>query len=205
MLARLNFLPTATPPLMMMKQSPNSQSQPLISRRVAVIGAGAGGIVAARELGREGHTVVVFERGGQIGGIWVYSPEIESDPLGVDPDRTRVHSSLYESLRTNLPRELMGARDYPFVPREGEDRDPRRFPGHREVLKYLEDFANEFGICKLVRFRTEVVFAGLVELGKWKVRFRTGGGAVDDEIFDAVVVCVGNYSQPRVAEIPGNK
>ncbi|XP_022153979.1 flavin-containing monooxygenase FMO GS-OX-like 3 [Momordica charantia] len=203
MLARLNFLPTATPPLMMMKQSPNSQSQPLISRRVAVIGAGAGGIVAARELGREGHTVVVFERGGQIGGIWVYSPEIESDPLGVDPDRTRVHSSLYESLRTNLPRELMGARDYPFVPREGEDRDPRRFPGHREVLKYLEDFANEFGICKLVRFRTEVVFAGLVEPGKWKVRFTTGGGAVDDEIFDAVVVCVGNYSQPRVAEIPG--
>lgn len=98
----------------------------------------------------------------------------------------------------------MGVRDYPFVPREGEGRDPRRFPSHLEVLKYLEDFANEFGICELVRFGTEVVSAGLVEVGKWRVRFRCEGGDVDDEMFDAVVVCVGNYSQPRVAEIPGN-
>lgn len=96
----------------------------------------------------------------------------------------------------------MGVRDYPFVPREGEDRDPRRFPGHREVLKYLEDFANEFGICELVRFRTEVVFVGL-ELGKWRIRFRCENGAVHEETFDAVVVCVGNFSLPRVAEIPG--
>ncbi|KAL0550360.1 hypothetical protein IC582_014868 [Cucumis melo] len=183
MLSPLNFLPT--------------------SRRVAVIGAGAGGLVTARELGREGHQVVVFERNTRIGGTWVYSSEIESDPLGVDPNRTRIHSSLYKSLRTNLPRELMGVRDYPFVPREGEDRDPRRFPSHREVLKYLEDFANEFGICKLVRFGTEVVFAGLEEVGKWRVEFRCENGDVDEDLFDALVVCVGNYSQPRVAEIPG--
>ncbi|KAL0550359.1 hypothetical protein IC582_014867 [Cucumis melo] len=173
------------------------------SRRVAVIGAGAGGLVSARELSREGHHVVVFERNTQIGGTWVYSPEIESDPLGIDPNRTRIHSSLYKSLRTNLPRELMGVRDYPFVPREGEDRDPRRFPCHREVLKYLEDFANEFGIRKLVRFRTEVVFAGLEKLGKWRVEFRCENGDFDYDIFDAVVVCVGNFSEPHVAEIPG--
>ncbi|XP_011650414.2 flavin-containing monooxygenase FMO GS-OX-like 3 [Cucumis sativus] len=173
------------------------------SSRVAVIGAGAGGLVSARELSREGHHVVVFERNTQIGGAWVYSPEIESDPLGVDPDRTRIHSSLFKSLRTNIPRELMGVRDFPFVPREGEDRDPRRFPSHQEVRKYLEDFANEFGVYKFVRFGTEVVFAGLEELGKWRIEFRCENGDVDYEIFDAVVVCVGNYSQPRVAEIPG--
>ncbi|CAK9321633.1 unnamed protein product [Citrullus colocynthis] len=103
------------------------------SRSVAVIGAGAGGLVSARELSCEGHHVVVFERNTQIGGTWVYSPEIESD----DPNRTRVHSSLFNSLRTNIPRELMGVRDYPFVPREGKDRDQRRFPSHREVLKSL--------------------------------------------------------------------
>ncbi|TYK19495.1 flavin-containing monooxygenase FMO GS-OX-like 3 isoform X1 [Cucumis melo var. makuwa] len=173
--------------------------------RVAVIGAGAGGLVSARELSREGHHVVVFERNTQIGGTWVYSPKIESDPLGVDPDRTRIHSSLFKSLRTNIPRELMGVRDFPFVPREGEDRDPRRFPSHTEVLKYLEDFANEFGVYKFVRFGTEVVFAGLEENGKWRIEFRCENGDVDYEIFDAVVVCVGLYSQPRVAEIPGRK
>ncbi|XP_050942447.1 flavin-containing monooxygenase FMO GS-OX-like 3 isoform X1 [Cucumis melo] len=173
------------------------------SRRVAVIGAGGAGLISARELSREGHQVVVFERNNQIGGVWVYSPEIESDPLGLDPNRTRIHSSLYKSLRTNIPRELMGVRDFPFVPREGEDRDPRRFPSHKEVLKYLEDFANEFGICKLVRFRTEVVFAGMEKLGEWRVEFRCENGDVDYDIFDAVVVCVGNFSQPRIAEIPG--
>ncbi|XP_011650417.1 flavin-containing monooxygenase FMO GS-OX-like 3 [Cucumis sativus] len=173
------------------------------SRRVAVIGAGGAGLISARQLSREGHQVVVFERNNQIGGVWVYSPEIESDPLGVHPKRTRIHSSLYKSLRTNIPREVMGVRDFPFVPREGEDRDPRRFPSHTEVLKYLEDFANEFGICKLVRFRTEVVFAGLEKLGKWRVEFRCENGDVHYDIFDAVVVCVGNFSQPRVAEIPG--
>ncbi|XP_024030550.1 flavin-containing monooxygenase FMO GS-OX-like 4 [Morus notabilis] len=181
---------------------------PLTSRHVAVIGAGAAGLVAARELGREGHRVVLFERGDQVGGTWVYTPKVESDPLGLDPRRTMVCSSLYKSLRTNLPREVMGFRDFPFVAKNDDvERDPRRFPGHREVLMYLKDFAEEFGIEKLVRFQTQVVYVGVVESGnKWKVRSkkRSGDNEVElDEIFDAVVVCNGHFSEPRIAEIPG--
>lgn len=177
----------------------------IMERHVAVIGAGAGGLVAARELRREGHTVVVFERGELVGGVWVYTPEMESDPLGVDPDREVVHSSLYPTLRTNLPREVMGFRDYPFVVNEDDEgRDPRRFPGHREVLKYLQDFAREFGINELVRLETEVVYVGMVEGGKWKVKSRRRcGESVEEEYFDAVVVCVGHYWQPLIAQIPG--
>ena len=41
-------------------------------------------MVAARELRREGHCPTVFEQGDQIGGVWVYTDEIEAeDPLGV--------------------------------------------------------------------------------------------------------------------------
>ncbi|EEF32600.1 dimethylaniline monooxygenase, putative [Ricinus communis] len=58
----------------------------LTSRHVAVIGAGASGLVTARELRREGHEVVVFERQSQIGGTWVYDPRVEPDPLGLDPN-----------------------------------------------------------------------------------------------------------------------
>ncbi|KAL6280099.1 hypothetical protein ACE6H2_016980 [Prunus campanulata] len=178
---------------------------PLASRQVAVIGAGAGGLVAARELGREGHKVVVFERGDQVGGTWVYTPKVESDLLGLHPDRTTVHSSMYQSLRTNLPRESMGFRDFPFVAKEeDEERDPRRFPGHSEVLRYLKDFASEFGISEIVRFETEVMVVDSVEGGKWKVKSKSkGGDGVDDEIYDAVVVCNGHYTEPRIAEIPG--
>ncbi|XP_061988846.1 flavin-containing monooxygenase FMO GS-OX-like 4 [Rosa rugosa] len=177
--------------------------QPL-SRHVAVIGAGAAGLVAARELRREGHTVVVFERGDQIGGTWVYTPEVESDPIGLHPNRTVVHSSMYQSLRTNLPREIMGFRDYPFAAKEQDgDGDPRRFPGHREVLKYLNGFAKDFGICEIVRFESEVVFVGLVEGGKWKVKSKRKRGEDLEEVYDAVVVCNGHFTEPRVAQIPG--
>ncbi|XP_021901815.1 flavin-containing monooxygenase FMO GS-OX-like 4 [Carica papaya] len=176
-----------------------------ISRHVAVIGAGAAGIVAARELRREGHSVVVFERGNQVGGIWVYTPKVESDPMSLDPARNVVHSSLYSSLRTNLPRECMGYQDYPFVPRPGDSRDPRMYPCHREVLVYLQEFAKEFEIEEMIRFETEVELVGLVEEGKWRVRSKEKGGGGGDEIYDAVVVCNGHYTEPRVADIPGIK
>lgn len=173
---------------------------------MAVIGAGASGLVAARELRREGHTVVVFERGDQVGGVWVYTPDSETDPLGLDPNRNVIHCSLYNTLRTNLPREVMGFRDYPFVAKEGDqERDQRRFPGHKEVLMYLKDFAKEFEIEELVRFETEVIKVKfMVEIGKWKVETKKKkGGFCGHELFDAVVVCAGHYWEPLIAEIPG--
>ncbi|KAI3895360.1 hypothetical protein MKW92_027798 [Papaver armeniacum] len=185
----------------------------MISRKVAVIGAGAAGLVASRELLREGHEVVVFERSDRVGGTWVYDPNVDSDPLGLDPSRTIIHSSLYESLRTNLPRETMGFRDYPFVAQVKDDRrDPRRFPHHSEVLHYLEDFANHFELIQLIRFETEVIYAGLLEeeeelKNSWVVKSRkkgeVGNSSVAHEVFDAVVVCSGHYTHPNIAEIPG--
>ena len=174
--------------------------------RVGVIGAGAAGLVAARELIREGHDVTLFEQTESVGGVWVYDPNIEDDDLlGVTKDRKRVHSSMYASLRTNLPREIMGFTDFPFLPKEG--RDGRRFPGHAEVAAYLEDFAEFYGILNYVQFRTVVEYAGLGKKGNrlsWKLRTRridkTEGV---EEVFDAVVVCNGHYSEPKLAEVPG--
>ncbi|PON74406.1 LRR-domain containing protein [Parasponia andersonii] len=51
---------------------------------VAVIGAGVAGLC-------EGHRVVVYEKGNQVGGTWVYGPRVESDPLSLDPKREIVH------------------------------------------------------------------------------------------------------------------
>ncbi|GLJ13520.1 hypothetical protein SUGI_0214230 [Cryptomeria japonica] len=169
--------------------------------KVAVIGAGAAGLVAARELDRENLQIVVFDQSDNVGGTWVYDPHVESDPLGLDPNRTVVHSSMYLSLRTNLPRELMGFLDYPFKVVEG--RDCRRFPGHREVALYLEEFAAEFDLLKFIRFRTKVEYVGMGNKGQWIVRSCADKTDLKEEFYDAVVVCNGHYTQPRIAEISG--
>jgi len=65
----------------------------------AIIGAGAAGLVTARELLREGHAVTVFEQAPCVGGTWVYTDEVDSDPTGRDPARKRVHSSMYRCVR----------------------------------------------------------------------------------------------------------
>uniref|UniRef100_A0ACD5V696 Uncharacterized protein n=1 Tax=Avena sativa TaxID=4498 RepID=A0ACD5V696_AVESA len=175
---------------------------PSRSLRVAVIGAGAAGLVAARELRREGHAPVVFERSDGVGGVWVYDDDASAslDPLGTRP------SNLYASLRTNLPRECMGFLDFPFAA-AGPDDDPRRFPGHAEVLRYLRDFARRFDLHGLVRFETEVIRVTREAAASWRVRYsRKLAGSEQceaEEVFDAVVVCNGHYSQPHLADIPG--
>ncbi|KAL6326172.1 hypothetical protein AAG906_001047 [Vitis piasezkii] len=176
------------------------------SARVAVIGAGVAGLAAARELHREGHHVVVLEKRHSLGGTWLYDSRVDSDPLSLDPARDVVGTSLYHSLRTNLPRQLMGFLDYPFAKRPHEDQ--RTFPGHEEVLRFLNEFADEFRLRELIRFCTEVVRVERAERRNdaWVVESRNHGSdsaVVVREVYDAVVVCNGHFTEPQLAEVPG--
>nr|GEU54440.1 flavin-containing monooxygenase FMO GS-OX5-like [Tanacetum cinerariifolium] len=172
------------------------------SLKVAVIGAGAAGLTAARELQRESHHVVVFERSHRLGGAWVYDPRVESDLLGRDPNRDIVHGSLYKSLETNLPRELMSFSDFKFGDKTYGD--PRMFPGHEEVLKFLEDFATTFDLTKLIRFNTEVIRVEPAESGMTEFVVESKAGGLNlVEVFDAVVVCNGHNTEPNLpTDIP---
>ncbi|KAK6120557.1 hypothetical protein DH2020_045688 [Rehmannia glutinosa] len=169
--------------------------------KVAVIGAGVSGLATAAALKREGHRVTVYEKSDQLGGTWVYDPRADSDPLGLDPNREIVHGSLYHSLRTNIPRQLMGFWDYPFSTRKNSD--PRTFPGHEEVLVFLNEFAWEFGLNELIRFGSEVFRVERVdsENDGWVVESRRNGLS-SIEVFDAIVVCTGHHTQTRLADFP---
>ena len=209
--------------------------------RVAVIGAGAAGLAAARELTREGHDAVVFEQGAELGGVWVYDADVEDDLTGADANREkRVHSSVYKNLRTNLPREVMGFGSFPFT-RAFTD-DNRRFCGHEEVRAYLDAYADHHDIRKRVRLRTRVVAVTPTRsespksenasprtspkdedederayVEKWGPRWCVATEPVEttrkeegktkedgeESVFDAVVVCNGHYSEPRVPRFPG--
>uniref|UniRef100_A0A5B7BLT6 Flavin-containing monooxygenase n=1 Tax=Davidia involucrata TaxID=16924 RepID=A0A5B7BLT6_DAVIN len=178
------------------------------SKHVCVIGAGPSGLVAARELRKEGHSVVVFEQKHDVGGQWLYDPNVEGeDPLGRDT-ALKVHSSMYASLRLTSPREIMGFTDFPFLVKKGGDM--RRFPGHRELLLYLKDFCEWFGLKEMTRFNTRVEYVGMLDYAefgrdlRWVVRTKENKAEkVVEEVFDAVVVATGHYSQPRLPAIKG--
>lgn len=190
-------------------------------KNVCVIGAGPSGLVAARELRKEGHKVVVFEQNHDIGGQWLYDPNVQNEnPLGkFNGNFPNVHSSIYASLRIASPREIMGFSDFPFVVRK-LGRDTRRFPGHKELLLYLKDFCDWFGLRELIRFNTRVEYVGMLDsclcddVGKeikWVVRSRDYHRReiigeeilLVEEVFDAVVVASGHYTHPRLPNIKG--
>lgn len=131
-------------------------------KNICVIGAGPSGLVAARELRKEGHNVVVLEQNHDVGGQWLYDPNVEKeDPLVDGNHFLKVHSSIYASLRLTSPREIMGFTDFPFVAKKG--RDTRRFPGHKELWLYLKDFSEAFGLREMIRFNTRVEYVGMLD------------------------------------------
>lgn len=167
--------------------------------KVAIIGAGAAGLITAREFRDAGHEVSIFEQGDQPGGIWVYESRVEDDLLGLDPKQP-VYSSIYDNLRTNLPRDLMAFLDYPFDERGGGQKDWPRFPHHSCVLQYLQNFARDFELTSMIHYSAKVESVVPENGGdSWRV----SGVGIQPESFDVVAVCNGHFSKPRVIDIKG--
>jgi cation diffusion facilitator CzcD-associated flavoprotein CzcO len=104
-----------------------------VTKRVAVIGAGAAGLVSARWLGAAGLDVSVFERTGALGGLW-------------RPDT----GLAYPSLRTNTSKQKTAFSDLAF-PDAASDH-----PGRDDVLAYLERYADVTGVRGRIRFGRSV-------------------------------------------------
>ena len=67
----------------------------MMVKRVAVIGAGAGGLCALRRLTAQKEIQAVgFEQGATVGGTWVYTERVGKDEHGLP-----VHASMYSNLR----------------------------------------------------------------------------------------------------------
>ena len=174
--------------------------------RVAIVGAGAAGIVAAVELRRAGMQVVVFEqRAAGVGGVWKHEQG----------------GAMYRGLRTNLPKEVMAFVGHPY------DASLPSFVGHADVAQYLERYAQAHSVDAAIRYSHEVVAARAVErsadaaagaegarnalqrrLGQqflpWLVTVAdTATHTERVEQFDALVVCNGHFSTPYSPQYPG--
>jgi hypothetical protein len=145
--------------------------------RVAIIGSGPGGLIAARYLQSEGFEPVLFEQAPLLGGQW------SGDPIC---------SGVWPSMRTNTSRVLTQFSDLPHA------QGLAVYPSNREIGDYLQRYADRFGLSAQLRLRTRVREIAPVS-GGWAVRH----DGHDAEVFDKVVVACGRFQHSRIPDVPG--
>jgi len=129
--------------------------------RVAVIGAGMSGILAAIKLKQRGDEVVIYEKAATLGGTW--------------------RDNTYPGLSCDVPSHVYA---YSF---ELKGDWTKRFSPGAEIQAYFEEVAGKYGITELVRFDSEVVRA-VYEDGRWNLRMKDGRGDTFDAVIAATGV-----------------
>lgn len=169
--------------------------KPKVVKNVAVIGVGAAGLVAIKRV-TEDHrnfTCCAFEFTENIGGTWVYTDRTGKDEFGIP-----IHSSMYKNLRTNLPKEVMILPELPH-----ETPTDRSYLTSDEVLQYLEYYTDYYDLRKYIKFRHFVKNIAPMPEGKWKIEVIDFKNNQKESVyyFDAVIVCVGKFSNPVIPKI----
>ncbi len=103
--------------------------------RVAVIGAGPGGLVAAKHAIQAGFAVSVFEASDDLGGQWHSRGE---------------HSGIWPGMRTNTSRAMTAFSDY------APPATWQLHPTAEQVHEYLRAYAMAFDVRNRIRLQTRV-------------------------------------------------
>jgi cation diffusion facilitator CzcD-associated flavoprotein CzcO len=147
--------------------------------RVAIVGAGFSGIGMGAALQRAGHEYAIFERAGDLGGVW--------------------HHNTYPGACCDVP-------SYVYSYSWAQRRDwSRPCSPQAEIKDYLREVATEQRVIGKVRFGTEVTEARWDPARlKWRLTLRRSQpGAADEYEADALVLGCGQLSRPSWPEIPG--
>ncbi len=149
-------------------------------KNVAVIGAGVSGLAAARVFKQTGHTVSVFERSHDLGGVW-------------EPSRS------YPGIQTQSPKEL-----YRYTDKAMPDNYPE-WPNGAQVHEYLGAYADDHDLRDLIAFNTQITAMERRTDGEpgWTLSLTEEGGAKSEVSFDFVAVCTGQFSEKNILTHPG--
>ena len=142
--------------------------------RVAIIGAGFGGIGAAIALQKAGHTdFVVLERAAAVGGTW--------------------RDNSYPGCTCDVPSHLYS---FSFAPNPDWTRSFSRQP---EIWAYLDRVTDGYGLRRRIRFAVTVTDARWdASRARWRIQTSRG-----DMTADVLVSAAGPLSAPAVPDIPG--
>ncbi|MEO6941970.1 MAG: NAD(P)-binding domain-containing protein [Terrimesophilobacter sp.] len=152
-----------------------------IAPRYALIGAGPSGLAGARNLSRFGIGFDGFESAAGVGGLW-----------NIDSPR----STVYESAHLISSRTTTQFTEFPML-----DGTPD-YPGHADLMRYFERFADEFDLAKHFRFNTEVVSVTRAN-NTWDVRWRDAYGE-GNASYDGVILASGTLAEPSIPAFSGS-
>lgn len=162
--------------------------------RICVIGAGTAGLTAIKQGIAFGCEVVAFEQSDKIGGTWVYDENIGKNKYGIN-----VHSSMYAGLHTNLPKEVMGAPDFPIPPQE------KSYISSEDFLNFLNLYADNFKLRDFIKFEHYVIRVCTLNDDSWEVTVKDlKNEKYHTYHFDAVLVCNGHYHTPFIPKFEGS-
>ncbi len=147
---------------------------------ICIIGAGSSGVCAGKALKQRGVPFEILEKGSSLGGMWRY----END---------NGQSSAYRSLHIDTSRKSLGYPDFP-IPADLPD-----YLSHEQMCRYLESYADRFGVREHVRFRSEVQRVEPCADGRWHVTLADGAS----RDYRAVVVANGHLWAPRQPAFAG--
>ncbi|MHB8284535.1 MAG: flavin-containing monooxygenase [Caulobacteraceae bacterium] len=146
-----------------------------IDFEVAVIGAGFAGLVAGLTLLEQGRTsMVILERGGDVGGVW----------------RDTLYPGCACDIRSNL---------YSIASKPNPDWRAT-YATQPEIFAYLRGVAADAGLLPYLRFNTEVTEARFIEgAGCWRLADRAGGVLH----VRALILALGPLNRPSTPRIEG--
>jgi cation diffusion facilitator CzcD-associated flavoprotein CzcO len=146
----------------------------LTHHRIAIVGAGFGGIGMGIRLKREGeHDFVILERDAEIGGTW--------------------YANTYPGCRCDVPSHLYS---FSFAPNPEWS---STFSPQPEILDYLRGCADRFGVTPHVRLGTELVGADWDSNARvWRLDTSQG-----ELTADVLISAQGGLSEPSMPDLPG--
>jgi len=174
------------------------------SIRVAICGAGPSGLSqlhafeSVRQCCLPIPEIVCFEKQNDLGGQWNYTWR-----TGFDEYSEPVHSSMYQNLWTNIPKECSEFVDYSYDKHFGQSLIS--FPPRTVIYDYIQGYAKQNNVLQYIRFNTVVRWISYSEDTK---RFHVlvkdlKKDEMHSEEFDYVIIATGHFSMPNLPYFDG--
>lgn len=146
--------------------------------KVVIIGAGFSGLCAGIRLQELGVPFEILEKNQDVGGTWL--------------------ENTYPGCAVDTPNHFYS---YSFNPNETWS---RHFSRRDEILAYIGSTADKYDLRRHIRFGTEVTAAAFDESrALWQVTVRSGDGAFETLVVNAVIGAVGQLNRPSIPPIAG--